>query len=44
MEALATHAEMSKQVLSSSEKLNGLIAALMGPGRLYEQLQGASHR
>lgn len=44
IEAWETHQEMSKQALGSSYIQAGLIAAMIGPGQLYEQLKEAPHR
>lgn len=40
IDALDTHQELSKQALASEEVQAGLIAALMGPGKLQEKLTG----
>lgn len=40
IDAFSAHGEMSKQALASSAVQEGLLEALMGPGRLYEALRG----
>lgn len=42
IEAWDAHQEMSKQALDSTTIQDGLIGAMMGPGRLYETLRGQS--
>lgn len=44
MEAMAAHQEMSKQALNSERVQAGMLAALLGPGALWEALRGAAIR